>query len=464
LVGCQASGEAMIVDPGRDIAPYLRVAEQEGLRIVAITETHIHADFVSGTLELADRTGATAYLSDEGDADWKYQFADGIHAVLLKDGDGWQVGNLRVEAMHTPGHTPEHMSYLLTDGAAADRPMGIFTGDFVFVGDVGRPDLLEVAAGFADTAAPGARTLFRSLQRFAQLPDYLQVWPAHGAGSACGKALGAVPSTTVGYEKLFNWALKIQDQETFVQQVLAGQPESPRYFATMKRLNKVGPPLLKGLPLPPRLTGHHLATLAAGNATILDTRDASAFAEAHVPGTWNVPLHGAFTTHAGWLLEYDEPYYLIVDVADLESVLRALFSIGLDGVAGYFCPEAVEFWGRETGQELQGMAQVSPQQIKDAVNSGQVQVIDVRGATEFAEGHLPGAINIPLGYVLDRARELPAREPLLINCSTGLRSAIAASLLQSSGFAQVVNLRGGYESWRAENLPVVQENGAYQPA
>ena len=250
MIGCQATGEAVIVDPNRDVDMYLQAAESNSMRIVGALETHIHADFVSGSRELAERTDAALYVSDEGDENWKYLFLDGYKHQLLKDGDEFFVGNIKLTVMHTPGHTPEHISFLLTDTAKTDEPVGIFTGDFVFVGDIGRPDLLEEAAGMIGTADVGARQMFRSVKRFAALPDYLQVWPAHGAGSACGKALGAVPSTTVGYEKRFSWAFQIDDEEAFVDALLAGQPEAPKYFAEMKKVNKVGPTVLHGMPTP----------------------------------------------------------------------------------------------------------------------------------------------------------------------------------------------------------------------
>jgi hydroxyacylglutathione hydrolase len=195
LLGCGATGEALVVDPNRDVQQYIDAAAAEDLRLTHVTETHIHADFVSGTNELAARTGARAYLSDEGGRDWSYAFAGAIDAVLLRDGHEFRVGNIRVRVMHTPGHTPEHLSFVVTDTAGADQPMGVFTGDFVFVGDVGRPDLLEKAAGVTGTMEAGARQLFDSIQRIRTLPDFVQLWPGHGAGSACGKSLGAVPST-----------------------------------------------------------------------------------------------------------------------------------------------------------------------------------------------------------------------------------------------------------------------------
>jgi len=249
MVGCARSGEALIVDPMRHIQPYLAAAQKEGLRITHIVETHIHADFVSGARELAAATDARIYLSDMGPSEWKYAYADDPRVVLVRDGDHFMVGNIRIDVLHTPGHTPEHISFMVTDTAGADKPMGVFTGDFIFVGDVGRPDLLEEAAGQAGTKVPGAKQQFASVQRFKALPDYLQIWPGHGAGSACGKALGAIPSTTLGYEKLFNPAFQFTDEAAFVDWLLSGQPEAPRYFAQMKRVNKLGPALLCDLSL-----------------------------------------------------------------------------------------------------------------------------------------------------------------------------------------------------------------------
>src|SRR5689334_1419587 len=227
LAACEHNKIGIIVDPNRDVDFYIAEAAREKIEIVGVTETHIHADFVSGARELARRTGAKLYLSDSGDADWKYEFIS--EGIPLRDGSTIQVGDVRVDVLHTPGHTPEHLTFLLTDTSVADEPMGALTGDFIFVGDVGRPDLLERAAGMRGTMEKGARQLFQSLQDFKKRPDYLQIWPGHGAGSACGKALGAMSQSTLGYERLFNWALAEDNEEKFVQHVLEGQPEPPAY-------------------------------------------------------------------------------------------------------------------------------------------------------------------------------------------------------------------------------------------
>jgi hydroxyacylglutathione hydrolase len=458
FVGCQATGEAIVIDPARDVEPYLAAAEAEGMRIVGATETHIHADFVSGSRELAERTGATLYLSDNGGEDWKYRFVEPYPHMLLKDGDTFKIGNVKFEALHTPGHTPEHITLLMTDTAGADKPMGLFTGDFVFVGDVGRPDLLEKAARIANTAEVGARQMFHSLARFRELPDYLQVWPGHGAGSACGKALGAVPSSTVGYEKRFNWALGIDDEQTFVDQLLQGQPEPPRYFAVMKRVNKEGPQVMHRLTLPAHLPFHRLEEILRQGLTVVDTRTAAAFAASHIPGTINLPADYSFANWAGWLLDYDRPFYLIADQHAIEGVARDLASIGLDNSAGYFETSAIEAWAA-SGHELACYRNATPTQIADQVRRGEVTLIDVRNQTEWDEGHIPGARHVMLGYLAQHAAELPHDAPLVVQCQTGARSSIGASILQANGFEEVINLMGGIRDWELAGLPVVNGDG-----
>lgn len=394
LVGCQRKGEAVIVDPMRNIEPYIQVAEKENMKIVGALETHIHADFVAGSRELADRLGATMYISDEGDENWKYQNLEGINHVLLKDGDKFELGKLTFEVMHTPGHTPESISFLLTDGVAADKPIGIFTGDFVFAGDIGRPDLLEKAAGIQGTAEAGAKVMYTSVERFKQLPDYLQVWPAHGAGSACGKALGAVPSTTVGYEKQFNWAMQFNNEPDFVKALLDGQPEPPYYFAVMKSVNKIGLALIKNLPEPQVITSvEEIEGLIAAGQQVVDTRDAQSFSQGHIKGTKNVPFNNAFTNWMGWIVNYKEPLYLLVDPAQMNDMLIALRSIGIDQVLGYAHVEAMI----EQANVLDSYENVTPSEAKVMMDAEDVAVLDVRNLTEYNEGHIEGAQHIMVG-------------------------------------------------------------------
>jgi len=456
LIGCQSNGEAIVIDANRDVDQYIEAAAQEGLRIAHVTETHIHADYVSGSRELAHKTGATLYLSDEGDADWKYAFAS--EGRLIRDGDHVQIGNIRVDVRHTPGHTPEHLSFLITDGAAADRPIAAVTGDFVFVGDVGRPDLLERAANIKGTMEVGARTLWASLQKFAANEDWLQIWPGHGAGSACGKGISAIPSSTLGYERRFNWAFNVKTEAEFVERVLEGQPEPPAYFASMKRVNKAGPPLLGGFQAPPKLADGKLVELLSSRALVVDTRPAVEFAAQHVPGTLNIPLNSSFVTWAGWLVPSGADLYLIVDdetAARLPEVARLLALIGIDRITGWLGTSAVA-----ASAVLRRTPQVSVAELLGQTAAGATTVVDVRSATEWAAGHLPGAIHIPLGYLAERCRSLPADTPLVMQCQSGARSAIAASLLERLGFARVANLAGGFSAWTAAGLPV---EGSHEP-
>jgi hydroxyacylglutathione hydrolase len=465
LIGCQATGEAIVVDATRDVEQYVDAAAAQGLRVSHVTETHIHADFVSGSRELAGRTGAELHLSDMGGPEWRYAFAAESHARLLHDGDTIRVGNITLEAMHTPGHTPEHVSFLVTDGAAGAGPWGILTGDFVFVGDVGRPDLLERAAGYANTMEAAARTLYRSLQRFRALPDHLQVWPGHGAGSACGKALGAVPSSTVGYEKRANWGLADIEEDTFVRLVLEGQPEPPRYFAQMKRINRDGPRVLGGLPRPVHLPARALGALAQAGEIVVDTRSAVEYAAGHVPGTLNIPLDGSFTTWAGWLLPYDRDIHLVVDAAAcshcVDDAVRDLAMIGLDRVRGVVGAEAIAEW--ELTESLATVRQTTPAEAAQLVAKGEAVLVDVRGHSEWEAGHPAGATNIPLGYLEERRGELPRDRLVILQCGTGARSAIAASVLGRRGFAQVANLAGGIAAWQRAGLAVQRPEGRPAP-
>jgi hydroxyacylglutathione hydrolase len=444
LIGCQQADEAIVIDANRDVEQYIQAAAQEGLRITHVTETHIHADYVSGSRELAQRTGASLCLSDEGDRDWKYQFE---HARKLKDGDRIAIGNIRIDVLHTPGHTPEHLTFLITDGAAADKPIAAVTGDFIFVGDVGRPDLLEKAANIKGTMEAGAKVLFGSLQAFAKHEDWLQIWPGHGAGSACGKGISAIPSSTLGYEKRFNWAFNKKTESEFVDAVLSGQPEPPKYFARMKRINKEGPAILGRFRTPPKLDAAKLPELISRNALVIDTRPAPDYAAGHMPGTINIPIGSSFVTWAGWLVDTEE-FYLIVDAATaasrLDELSRSLALIGIDRITGYF--DASVATGYAT------IAQITPKELAPKLKT--VTVLDVRSATEWDEGHLPGASHVPLGYLSDRLGDIPRDRPVVVQCQSGGRSSIAASILERAGFSDVSNLTGGLSAWTASGLPL----------
>lgn len=454
FIGCQAKGEAIVVDPRRDIDEYLNLASEHGMTITAVTETHIHADYLSGTRELASRTGATMYVSHEGGPDWTYGEAfDG--AVRMRDGHEITLGNIIVKAVHTPGHTPEHLSFLITDGAQADAPGFMLTGDFVFVGDLGRPDLLDEAAGGIDTRFQGAKDLFASLRdRFLTLPDYVQVLPAHGAGSACGKALGAVPTSTVGYERAFSWwapYLAADDEQGFIDELLSGQPDAHAYFARMKTQNKLGPTVMgEPLVLVEYSVDQLNAALQDDEIVFIDTRHNSLVHDGTVPGSLNVPGAAKAASYGAWVYDPEReqrPIVLLAGSADEASELRDHFMrVGIDNVTGYIT-------------SLDGLDLVTPKLVKPEELGAfeHTLLLDVRNKTEFAEGHLPEAVNISGGRVLWALDQLPNSGTIVTYCQSGVRNSIAASVLRSQGY-DVVELEGSYLGWVAVsgNTPVAE--------
>lgn len=450
LIGCQVTGEAIIIDPERDIDRYINLATKEGLTIVAATETHIHADFLSGVREFCEQTSARAILSDEGGKDWDYLWVKGkdrqgnpYNHTLVHNGDEFSIGNIHFRVIHTPGHTPEHICFEVSDrGGHADAPMGILTGDFVFVGDVGRPDLLESAAGLIGAMEPSARQLSGSLKKFNALPDYLQVWPGHGSGSACGKALGAVPQTTVGYEKRFNDALnQASDEDEFVRAILAGQPEPPAYFARMKRENRTGPGVLGALPVPQSCSIDEIGT----DVVIVDTRPWDEFCRGHLPRSLSLLLNKSFSTVAGAFIHPEQKIVLIAHENEVENGVRMLVRIGLDRVVYWVDPSALM-----SASKLLTTAEV---QVKTIADHKESMVLDVRNATEFDDGHIPGAINVAYLQLANRLSEVPAGKHIFVNCRSGFRSARAVSYLNEHGYS-ATNIAGGFLAWEAAGYPV----------
>ncbi|MEM1331535.1 MAG: MBL fold metallo-hydrolase [Planctomycetota bacterium] len=454
LIGCQKSGEAIVIDPERDVDRYLSLAAANGLRLVAVAETHIHADFVSGARELAERVGAHVYVSDEGDDDWKYgwlgekQGDGGYDHTLLHDGDVFRVGNIELRAVHTPGHTPEHLVYMVTDlGGGADLPVGMVSGDFVFVGDLGRPDLLETAAGYAGAMRPSAERLFHSVRKLNDVPDFVQIWPGHGAGSACGKALGGVPTSTVGYERRFSPALKAaSDRDRFVDFILAGQPEPPLYFAHMKRINKCGPPILGKLSTPERLPPEQILGRSGPSVSVADTRDWDEFRAGHLPGSLSLPVEPSFSTNAGSLICETDEVFLVVAPGCLEDTVRRLLRIGIDKLSGWCAPEDL---ASMDASSLARIDEIDSDAAKEAMASGECAVLDVRRAAEFQTVRIPGTQNIAHTRLLARINEVPRGRPLIVHCQSGRRSARACSLLRREGF-EVKNLAGGIAAWPHE--------------
>ena len=444
LVGCQETGEALIIDPQRDAHRYIKIAQDAGLTITGITETHIHADFLSGTAELAKATRATCYLSACGAPDWLYTWPEGSDAnvVFVNDGDSIQIGNIKLEIMHTPGHTPEHISFLVFDKDTSD-PIGIATGDFVFVGDMGRPDLLETTAGVVGAMKKSAKVLFQTCSKLKELPEFIQIWPGHGAGSACGKALGAVPQSTLGYEKKTSPPLQlIDDEDAFVTFMLSGQPEPPLYFERMKRMNRDGMPILGNLPNPKRIdTAEELLSLASVS-TIIDTREWDVVRDGHLPNSIWSKANADFHRFAGSFIEDTENLVFIVTKENLERAILNAVRIGLDRIIGWAEPGTLEGM---TG--LETMPEVSSGELLALPHAC---VLDVRRLEEFSMGHIPNAQHIAHTRLLTCLKDLSKDQSWVVNCHGGSRSAAACMALKRKGYA-VTNLAGGYKDWVAVN-------------
>ncbi|MGO2692725.1 MBL fold metallo-hydrolase [Corynebacterium variabile] len=446
FIGCQAKGEAVVVDARRDIREYLDLAARHGMTITAVTETHIHADYLSGTRELAAATGATVYVSGEGGDDWQYRF----EAERLQHGDHLKLGNITVEAVHTPGHTPEHLSFLVTDVAFADTPGYMLTGDFVFSGDLGRPDLLDEAAGGVDSRFAGAAQIFRSLKNsFVTLPDHVQVFPGHGSGSACGKALGALPSTSVGYERRYAWWAEYvsdDDEEGFVSELLDGQPDAHAYFGRMKRQNRQGPAVLGPLAPLRRYDSAEVAdALETNEVVVVDTRGQEEVHAGTVPGALNIPGVDKAASFGAWVYDpekEDTPLVVLAEDSGVAEALRDhLLRVGIDTVTGY-----------TTG--LEGLPMTTPEMIgpDELASFDAALVLDVRNKTEHSDGHIRGSEQLSGGRVLWNLDRLPTDGPIVTYCQSGVRNSVTASALRRAGY-HVVELEGSYAAW-SERTPV----------
>ena len=454
IIGDSEAGIALVVDPRRDIDVYLRVAEENDLKIVAVTETHIHADYLSGSHELAKATGATLCLSGCGEGEWAYKAPSSGAFRFLRDGDVIDVGRVSVLVRHTPGHTPEHLTFIVTDSPVSKDPMIALTGDFVFVGDVGRPDLMEQAVGVSGSADAGARAMFASLRSvFAAIPDYVQVWPGHGAGSACGKALGAVPASTAGYERLTAWwapHVKSGDEEAFVRELLDGQPDAPTYFARMKRMNRDGPPIIGSLPASPKLDASSLRAAVAAGATVVDTRDKRRFKVGHPTGALAIADESSFSTRAAWFVDPDRPVVLVAAPDRVDRLVRALVRVGLDKVAGFV--DAAD------SATLSALATVPLESVDTSTarrrwEADDALLLDVRNGSEYREGHIPGSLHIPASRLKKRLEDMPRDRQVLVYCAGGNRSVAASSQLLSAGFTDVADVVGGFDAWDEAGYP-----------
>jgi hydroxyacylglutathione hydrolase len=446
LIGDEESGIAAVVDPQRDIAHYLAFAAEHKLQIKHVFLTHLHADFVAGHLELRDRAGAAIYLGAKAKAEYRF--------TPLADGNVVEFGNIRLTALETPGHTPESISILVYDLARSERePQSVLTGDTLFIGDVGRPDL-RVALGWS--AADLGGMLFDSLQsKLLGLPDSSLVYPAHGAGSLCGRAISKETVSTIGEQRRLNYALQPMSKQAFIQLVTTDQPEAPPYFVYDAVLNsKERPTLDEALQreLKP-LTLEQLLELQSGGAQILDTRDPDEFGAAHLAGSINVGLGGQYATWAGTVLDHRHPIVIIADPdRESESAIR-LGRIGFDHIAGYLQnglrslearPDLVAFTER-----------LSVQFAAELLASSEPPLaIDVRAPRERAQKHIEQSVSLPLNHLVENLKTLPNNRPLLVYCAGGYRSSIAASLLKRGGFASVGELAGGIAAWEAAKLSV----------
>lgn len=451
-VVCEGAAMAAIVDPRRDVDVYLRWAEDEGIEIVHVLETHVHADFCSGARELAERTGAALWESAY-DAGETYEVA--FEHRELADGDEIELGAVRIRALHTPGHTPEHLSFLVFDGnRAEDVPEMMLSGDFLFVGSLGRPDLLGEGA-----KRELAARLFGSVREvLADLPDGLEVHPGHGAGSMCGSGMSGRPMSTLGFERRANPYLDPELTEAaFIEKILGATPPFPPYYLRMKRVNAAGPAILNGLPgLDPMPVEEFARGVQAGHA-VVDLRDFLAFGAGHVPGAFGIGVGGSLSAWAAWVVPYDTPILLVApDPRAVELASRALVRVGLDDVAGWL-QGGIETW-IESGREIATLPQMDATDLHERLDRGAgPAVLDVRSDDEWANGHIEGALHIHGGQVQDRIDEIPRNRGVVVLCGSGYRSTVAASVLQRAGFEDVRNVPGGMGAWARLGLPLVRD-------
>ncbi len=445
LIADEAARTAAVIDPRRDIDAYLTWANERRLTIGAILETHVHADFVSGARELAATTGAPIAAGHFGDQ----AFVD----RPLADGDEIAVGRLRLRALWTPGHTPEHLAYLLIDPEAGPEPVALCSGDALFVGEVGRPDLL----GPAETQRLAAQLYETVSGRLTRLENDLVVYPGHTAGSPCGKKIGAAKQTTIGQEKLTNYAFQARSKQQFIEMVLAGMPQPPTSYPTLKWINKAGPSLLRDLPAGEPLTPREAESALASGALPIDTRTPDAFGGGHIPGAISVGLDDRFLPWLGWLAPYDRDLVLLLaDDAQFAAAQTLLRRIGLDRVRGYLSG-GIAAW-RESGRALATLSQITVSDLagKLAASADAPLVLDVRDDAEWASGHIAGAVHRFAGEIAQGAAPpLNGARDIAVVCGSGYRSSVAASLLQARGVCGLRNVAGGMAAWLDAKLPIV---------
>ncbi len=423
-----------IIDPARDVERYIRAAEEMGVVITHILETHLHADFISGHLDLADRTGATIYAPKSGNCAFPHS--------AVEEGDIIALENIRFSVIDTAGHTPEHICYIATDTARGETPVALFSGDTLFVGDVGRPDL------FPGRAEELATSLYENLHtKIMTLPDECEVYPAHGMGSLCGRAMAAKRTSTIGYEKKYNYALLIKSREEFINALTSDMPAAPDHFARCSEINRKGPALMKDLPATVPVDPKAFSdTIRSNSATLLDVRSYPAFSGLHIPGSWHIDHAGNFATQAGWILPAEKEIILVAEgKAQAEEAALQLHRVGFDQVTG-FLKGGMLVWGT-AGLPISRVPVISPEEADRFIRGDEAVLIDVRSTEEWDAGHAAGSVHIPWHDLRTRYTELNPEKQYIVMCRGGQRASIAASILKMHGIERVMNLGGGYTAY-----------------
>ncbi|MBN1983217.1 MAG: MBL fold metallo-hydrolase [Chitinivibrionales bacterium] len=436
------SKSCAIIDPQRDVSVYCETAKTLGLTITHVLQTHLHADFVSGHMDLAQKTGAAIYCPKSGYCVFNH--------VAVAENDTFLLEEMKITVLETPGHTPEHCTYVVTDTSRSPEPVCIFCGDTLFVGDVGRPDL------FPDKAIQLANQLYESIHtKLLNLPDFCEVYPAHGAGSLCGRAMGAKRTSTIGYERRYNSACLINERSRFVESLTTNMPAAPDHFSRCSDINRKGPQTIESIPQVKNLLPHefHARLHDSSRKTIvLDTRSYESFGGLHIPNSLHIDFGGNFSTFAGWVVPVDADILLVCeDVKQVDLVVKALQRVGLDRVVGFL--EAGIFAWAKAGYTCSHIGQLSVDEVHDiSCGDKKITIIDVRAIREFDAAHINGAINIPAPDLRFRYKELDPSVPLVLICSTGHRSSLAASILAQHGFKLVFNAAGGMSAFSSRGF------------
>ncbi len=437
VIGSQK--ECLVIDPSRDIDRYIKAADYYGLPITAVLETHLHADFVSGHMELSEKIDVPIIAPKAANCSFPH--------TGLENGEELRLDTLVIKLLETPGHTPESSLFLITDLERGKEPLLVFSGDTLLVGDVGRPDL------FPDLKKELAEKLFDSLRKIERLADHVEVYPAHGMGSLCGRSLSAKLSTTMGIERRYNYAFHIQPKERFIKNILEGMPEAPDHFSRCSEINRLGPTLLSRLEEPKPLRVKDFYQRVEKGYSVIDARDYLSFAAAHIPGSFSLNLKGNFSTFAGWVIPPDLPYLLVLpEEKYLEEALTGLRRVGLDNTAGYL-KGTMGDWINE-GMKTDQVETFSIFQLQELLKSGDNLILDNRSWNEREKGYIEGTLHVSAPDVRHRWQEWNTDKPIYTLCNTSNRSMLAASLLKQKGFKRVINVTGGTTAWEAAGLPM----------